>query len=56
MMLLFTLNYYTCRDELYKECATALQGGLLLSSKNLSAIRDAILKAFENVDSKLSVR
>uniref|UniRef100_A0A6V7QSJ8 protein-serine/threonine phosphatase n=1 Tax=Ananas comosus var. bracteatus TaxID=296719 RepID=A0A6V7QSJ8_ANACO len=41
------------RDELYKECSIALQGGLLLSSKNFAAIRDAIEKAFENVDKRL---
>lgn len=43
------------RDELHKECAIALQGGLLLASKNFNAIRDALQKAFQNVDSKLLI-
>ncbi|RWR96417.1 protein phosphatase 2C 57 [Cinnamomum micranthum f. kanehirae] len=42
------------RDELYKECLAALQGGLLLSSRDFSVIRDAIQKAFVETDSKLS--
>ncbi|XP_072962663.1 probable protein phosphatase 2C 5 isoform X2 [Typha angustifolia] len=41
------------RDELYKECALALQSGLLLSSKNYNAIKDSIQRAFINVDTKL---
>ena len=41
------------REELYKECAQALQGELLLSGKDLDAIRNAIREAFENVDSRL---
>ncbi|KAJ6853583.1 putative protein phosphatase 2C 5 isoform X2 [Iris pallida] len=41
------------RDELYKECKTALHDGLLLSNKNFSAIRTGIVKAFETVDAKL---
>ncbi|KAJ8492446.1 hypothetical protein OPV22_014167 [Ensete ventricosum] len=41
------------REELYKECVLALQGGLLLTSKNFDAVRDAIQKAFEDVDAKL---
>ncbi|XP_038987151.1 probable protein phosphatase 2C 5 isoform X2 [Phoenix dactylifera] len=43
------------RNELYKECTIALQGGLLLTSKNFNAVRDAIQKAFQNVDSKLLI-
>ncbi|WOK91368.1 putative protein phosphatase 2C 5 [Canna indica] len=43
------------REELYKECVTALQGGLLLTSKNFAAARDAIQKAFESVDAKLLI-
>ncbi|XP_010924897.1 probable protein phosphatase 2C 5 [Elaeis guineensis] len=43
------------RNELYKECTIALQGGLLLTSKNYNAVRDAIQKAFQNVDSKLLI-
>ncbi|CAO2838594.1 unnamed protein product [Amaranthus hypochondriacus] len=41
------------REELYKECAQTLQGELLLSGKDLDAIRNAIREAFENVDSRL---
>lgn len=45
----------SCRDELYKECVTALQGGLLLTSKNFNAIKAGIAKAFETVDTKLLI-
>ncbi|KAK9665225.1 hypothetical protein RND81_14G098900 [Saponaria officinalis] len=41
------------RDELYKECLAALQGGFLLSGKDFEAIKVAIVEAFENVDSRL---
>ncbi|KAF3324605.1 putative protein phosphatase 2C 5 [Carex littledalei] len=41
------------RDELYKECSLALQGGSVLNSKNFDAIKDAIQLAFVNVDSRL---
>ncbi|KAJ4842330.1 Serine/threonine-protein phosphatase PP2A catalytic subunit [Turnera subulata] len=41
------------RDELYKECVSALQGGLLLSGKDFTAIRKALIDAFETVDAKL---
>ncbi|KAH9606488.1 hypothetical protein KSS87_016432 [Heliosperma pusillum] len=41
------------RDELYKECVAALQGGLLLSGKDFEAIKRAIIEAFQSVDSKL---
>lgn len=41
------------RDELYKECASALQGGSLLSGKDFNSVRDAIQQAFETVDTKL---
>ncbi|KAL9436989.1 hypothetical protein AB3S75_022935 [Citrus x aurantiifolia] len=41
------------RDELYKECVAALQGGLLLSGKDFDAIKKALQEAFENVDMKL---
>ncbi|XP_074291730.1 protein phosphatase 2C 57-like [Silene latifolia] len=46
-----TVNFL--RDELYKECVAALQGGLLLSGKDFEAIKRAIIGAFESVDSKL---
>lgn len=45
----------SCREELYKECVLALQGGLLLTTKNFAAVRDAIQKAFEDVDAKLLI-
>ncbi|KAK3034723.1 hypothetical protein RJ639_032676 [Escallonia herrerae] len=41
------------RDELYKECVKALQGGLLLSGKDFDAIRKALQEAFESADAKL---
>lgn len=41
------------RDELYKECVKALQGGLLLSGKDFNSIRKALKEAFENADAKL---
>ncbi|KAL7003635.1 Serine/threonine-protein phosphatase PP2A catalytic subunit, variant 2 [Sarracenia purpurea var. burkii] len=41
------------RDELYKECVAALQGGLLLSGKDFNSIRTALQGAFETVDAKL---
>ncbi|KAJ8554282.1 hypothetical protein K7X08_024960 [Anisodus acutangulus] len=41
------------REELYKECITALQGGLLLNRKDINAIRKALQEAFENADRKL---
>ncbi|XP_052197895.1 protein phosphatase 2C 57 [Diospyros lotus] len=41
------------RDELYKECVIALQGGLLLSGKDFNNIRTALQEAFENTDTKL---
>ncbi|KAF0917897.1 hypothetical protein E2562_021622 [Oryza meyeriana var. granulata] len=42
------------RDELYKECAAALDGGAVLSTKNLEAITDSIQRAFATVDANLS--
>lgn len=42
------------RDELYKECAAALDGGSVLSTKNLEAIKDSIQRAFATVDANLS--
>lgn len=41
------------RDELYKECVRALQGGLLLNGKDLNAVRKALQEAFESADEKL---
>uniref|UniRef100_A0A6N2LPP4 protein-serine/threonine phosphatase n=1 Tax=Salix viminalis TaxID=40686 RepID=A0A6N2LPP4_SALVM len=41
------------RDELYKECVAALQGGLLLNGNDFNAIRKALEEAFESVDAKL---
>ncbi|XP_062213028.1 probable protein phosphatase 2C 5 isoform X2 [Phragmites australis] len=42
------------RDELYKECAAALDGGAVLSTKNLEAITASIRRAFAAVDANLS--
>lgn len=41
------------KDELYKECAIALQDGLLLESNDLDATREALRKAFLEADRKL---
>ncbi|KAG9447841.1 hypothetical protein H6P81_013969 [Aristolochia fimbriata] len=41
------------RNELYRECVEALQGGLLLSGRDFSAITGALQKAFKSVDAKL---
>lgn len=41
------------RDELYKECVAALQGGLVLSGKDLNDIKKSLREAFKNVDSRL---
>lgn len=41
------------RDELYKECVAALQGGLLLNGGDFNAVRNALVEAFENADKKL---
>ncbi|KAL4205071.1 hypothetical protein AMTRI_Chr01g135320 [Amborella trichopoda] len=41
------------RDELYKECVTSLQDGLLLSGKDYVAIREAFEDAFFKADMKL---
>ncbi|KAL5736929.1 hypothetical protein ACOSQ2_031717 [Xanthoceras sorbifolium] len=46
-----TVNFL--KDELYKECVAALQGGLLLSGKDLNAVKKALQEAFENADTKL---
>lgn len=64
------MNYYplynlTCwfvepsanyRDELYKECAEALQDGLLLVEKDFKAIKGALQEAFLKTDNKLLKR
>ncbi|KAL5222443.1 hypothetical protein ABZP36_027156 [Zizania latifolia] len=47
-------GYSAVRDELYKECAAALDGGAVLSTKNLEAITDSIQRAFATVDANLS--
>nr|XP_043631675.1 probable protein phosphatase 2C 5 [Erigeron canadensis] len=41
------------REELYKECVNALQGGLLLMKKDTLAIKKALQEAFQNADAKL---
>ncbi|KAL5192606.1 Protein phosphatase 2C 57 [Glycine soja] len=44
------------RDELYKECVNALQGGLLLVEKDFKAIKGALQEAFLKVDTRLLKR
>ncbi|MED6206678.1 Serine/threonine-protein phosphatase PP2A catalytic subunit [Stylosanthes scabra] len=41
------------RDELYKECLEALQGGFLLVEKDFNAIKEALEEAFAKADAKL---
>lgn len=41
------------RDELYKECIGALQAGSLLNGGDFTAIKEALIKAFESVDRNL---
>ncbi|XVF12693.1 hypothetical protein REPUB_Repub08aG0141100 [Reevesia pubescens] len=41
------------RDELYKECVTALQGGILLNEGDFNTIKKGLAEAFENADKKL---
>lgn len=41
------------RDELYKECLEALQGGLLLLEKDFKAVEEALKKAFVKADMRL---
>nr|CAB3473280.1 unnamed protein product [Digitaria exilis] len=47
-------GFSAVQDELYKECAAALDGGAVLSTKNLEAITASIQRAFAAVDSRLS--
>lgn len=42
-----------CREELYKECVAALQGGQVLNSKDFKTIKKALQEAFETTDKKL---
>lgn len=55
-IFMFYSLHSLCRDELYKECVIALDGGLLLTGKNFDAIKNALQKAFDAVDSKLLTR
>lgn len=41
------------RDELYKECVEALQGGLLLVGKDVKAVKEALQEAFVKADMRL---
>jgi protein phosphatase 1A len=41
------------RDELYKECVTALEGGALLESQDLSEAETAVTCAFLQADKRL---
>ncbi|RDX87801.1 Protein phosphatase 2C 57, partial [Mucuna pruriens] len=43
------------RDELYKECVEALQGGLLLVEKDFKAIKGTLQEAFLKVDTRLEM-
>ncbi|RLM92040.1 putative protein phosphatase 2C 5 isoform X2 [Panicum miliaceum] len=47
-------GFSAVQDELYKECAAALDGGAVLSTKNLEAITASIQRAFAAVDAKLT--
>ncbi|KAG6507690.1 hypothetical protein ZIOFF_033041 [Zingiber officinale] len=48
-------NWTGTREELYKKCVTTIQGGLLLTSNNFGVVREAIEKAFANLDVRLSI-
>ncbi|XP_022923064.1 protein phosphatase 2C 57 isoform X1 [Cucurbita moschata] len=41
------------REELYKDCVAALQGGLLLNGGDFEVIKAALAKAFDETDKKL---
>lgn len=41
------------RNELYKECVAALQGGVLLNGKDLDTVKKALEEAFKSADAKL---
>ncbi|KAL8240802.1 hypothetical protein R6Q59_014157 [Mikania micrantha] len=41
------------REELYKECVKALQGGQLLNKKDFNGIKNALQEAFKSADTKL---
>ncbi|WVZ70092.1 hypothetical protein U9M48_018788 [Paspalum notatum var. saurae] len=47
-------GFSAVQDELYKECAAALDGGAVLSTKNLETITASIQRAFATVDARLS--
>ncbi|KAK9071875.1 hypothetical protein SSX86_008305 [Deinandra increscens subsp. villosa] len=49
----FDNDHANHREELYKECAKALQGGQLLNKKHIIGIKNALQEAFDNVDAKL---
>lgn len=42
-----------CREELYRECVAALQGGQLLNGEDFKAVKKALQEAFESADAKL---
>ncbi|TVU34096.1 hypothetical protein EJB05_15923, partial [Eragrostis curvula] len=46
-------GFSAVKEELYNECAAALDGGAVLSTKNVEAITAAIKRAFAAVDAKL---
>jgi hypothetical protein len=45
-----------CRDELYKECLGALEGGALLESDDLHEAEEALSRAFLEADKRLISR
>lgn len=47
------LKYNGYRNELYKECVAALQGGVVLNGKDLETVKKALEEAFQNADMKL---
>lgn len=49
----FTVPSANYRDELYKECLEALQGGLLLLEKDFKAVEEALKQAFVKADMRL---
>ena len=53
VFLKYLLFFLFFRNELYKECVAALQGGVILAGRNFNAIRDALIEAFQSVDAKL---
>ncbi|MFS7976059.1 putative protein-serine/threonine phosphatase [Helianthus anomalus] len=47
-----SVNFLSHREELYKECVKALQGGQLLDNKDFIGIKNALQEAFHNADAE----